>query len=42
MIHTIFDSKEKTCLYRLRASSRDIDTVILVDNRGKNMMIDLE
>ncbi|CAF0953698.1 unnamed protein product [Rotaria sordida] len=38
----IFDSKEKTCLYRLRASSRDIDTVILVDNPTKNMVANLE
>ncbi|CAF0911077.1 unnamed protein product [Rotaria sordida] len=39
---TILDSKEETALYRLKVSSRDIDTAILVDNPGKNIVANLE
>ncbi|CAF3305431.1 unnamed protein product [Rotaria sp. Silwood2] len=38
----VFDSKEKTCLYRIRVSSSDVDSAILVDNFGKNIMANLE
>ncbi|CAF3386145.1 unnamed protein product [Rotaria sp. Silwood1] len=38
----IFDSKEKTSLYRLRVSSSDIDIAILVDYPAKNIMANLE
>ncbi|CAF1309171.1 unnamed protein product [Rotaria sordida] len=38
----IFDSKEKTCLYRIRVLSKDVDTAILVDNFGKNIIANLE
>ncbi|CAF1245613.1 unnamed protein product [Rotaria sp. Silwood1] len=38
----IFDSKEKTCLYRIRVSSSDVDSAILVDNLGKNIMANLK
>ncbi|CAF1016328.1 unnamed protein product [Rotaria sordida] len=38
----IFDSKEKTCLYRIRVSSKAVDSAILVDNFEKNIMANLE
>ncbi|CAF4711552.1 unnamed protein product, partial [Rotaria sp. Silwood1] len=38
----IFDSKEKTSLYRLRVSSSDLDIAILVDYPAKNIVANLE
>ncbi|CAF3807082.1 unnamed protein product [Rotaria sp. Silwood1] len=40
--YTIFDSKEKTRLYRLTASRSDIDSGILFDNAEDNMIANLE
>ncbi|CAF1289851.1 unnamed protein product [Rotaria sordida] len=40
--YTIFDSKEKTSLYRLTASRSDIDSAILFDNSGNNIIANLE
>ncbi|CAF4329191.1 unnamed protein product, partial [Rotaria sordida] len=38
----IFDSKEKTSLYRIRVSSSDVDSAILVDNLEKNIMANIK
>ncbi|CAF3209001.1 unnamed protein product [Rotaria sp. Silwood2] len=38
----IFDSKQKTLLYQLKVSSKDMDTAMLVDNPTKNMVGNLE
>ena len=39
---TVFDSSEKNHLYRLRSSATDIDTIMLVDHPGKNMIANAE
>ncbi|CAF1464850.1 unnamed protein product [Rotaria sordida] len=38
----ILDSNEKTCLYQIRVSSKDMDTAILVDDIGKNIVANLK
>ncbi|CAF3268857.1 unnamed protein product [Rotaria sp. Silwood2] len=40
--YTIFDSKEKRSLYRLTASISDIDSAILFDDSGNNIIANLE
>ncbi|CAF5113545.1 unnamed protein product, partial [Rotaria magnacalcarata] len=38
----ICDSQEKKVLYRLKTSTSDIDTIILVDQQTKNIVANLE
>lgn len=40
--YTVYDSNEKNILYRLKASSTDIDTMILTNYPAKNMIANIE
>jgi len=40
--YTVYDSSGKNILYRLKPTSTDIDTVVVTDHPGKNMVANLE
>ncbi len=40
--YSVYDSKEKTILYRLKTVSTDIDSIMLVDHLTKNIVGNLE